>query len=81
MSTIDGEAGLVPMMVVRGQHVAATPTAIKAAAPSGSTFTFSATYSYTHKGIHISVRRGQTVSLSPEMKAILLAAGAPMVAA
>jgi|GEM_PF-5305829 len=81
MSTIDGESKLVPTMIVNGQHVLATAAAVKAAAPSGSTFTFSAAYSYSHKGTHISVRRGQTVSVSPEMKAILLAAGAPMVAA
>ena len=74
MSAIDGEAGLLPSVMVNGVHAVATPARVKAAAPVGSAYTFTAPFAYSHKGIHVAFRRGHTVALAADLKAVLLAA-------
>lgn len=81
MSTIDSEATLLPTILVNGVHVAGTAAVVKAAVPANSAYTFTANYTYASKGQHTVYKKGATYSLSADVKALLLAASAPMVAA
>jgi hypothetical protein len=81
MSTLDAEAAAIAPIVVNGQHFPGTATAVKANAPAATAYTFSSNYAHSIRGQHLTYRKGLTYILSLEVKAILLALSAPMVAA
>ena len=68
-------------MMIGGVMAAAQPAALKAASPANSVYTFSISYVYHWGNGPLTFRRGCSYTLDPRLKAALLAAGAPMVAA
>lgn len=81
MAIYDGDQPTGVPMIVNGVHVNASAAVLKAASPAGTIFTFTANYSYVQKGQHLQFRRGASYALDAALKAALLAASAPMVAA
>ena len=62
-------------LVVNGVHVNASPAVAASTLPATTAYKF--TVSYSFGGVHY--RRGVTYSLTPALKAALLAVSAPMV--
>lgn len=81
MSSLDGEQFIGATIVINGAHVSGTTAIIKAAAPANTAYTFTKAYSVMYRGQHISYVKSRTYILSADVKALLLAASAPMVAA
>lgn len=68
-------------IVVRGQHVSATPAVLKSVAPASTVYTFSHAFTHQFGAQTVHYRAGGSYILDAATKAILLAAGAPMTAA
>ncbi len=81
MSQIDGETLILPPVLVNGAHSPATAATVKAVSPASSVYTFTAKFAFVWRGVHLTFRAGHSVSLPTDLRAALIAASAPMVAA
>jgi hypothetical protein len=77
----DDQSKLGTVVLQGSMHASVNAAQLKAIAPAGSVYTFTASWSHSYKGQHLSYRKGMSYSLDPTLRAALLAAAAPMVVA
>ena len=81
MTVYTGDQPNIGMMVANGIMSVATAAALKAISPASTIYTFTANFTHVFNGAHLNFRAGESYYLDASLKAALLAASAPMVAA
>ena len=85
MAIYEGDQQTTAVGVINGVHTSMTAAVMKSIAPAGvSTYTFTKSYTFHNpvpNGQPLDFRRGVSYHLDATLKAALLAASAPMVAA
>jgi hypothetical protein len=81
MAIYEGDQNTSSTIVINGIHTSTNAAQLKTIAAAGTVYTFTASYRHAYKGQHLDFRKGVSYVLDPNLKAVLLAAGAPMTAA
>jgi hypothetical protein len=81
MAIYEGDQPTTTTVVINGIHSSANAAQLKAVSPAGSVYTFTASYVHKFNGQNVSYRKGISYALDGQLKAQLLALGAPMIAA
>ena len=81
MTIYEGDQSKSTTVVVNGIHTSVNAAQLKTMTAAGTVYTFTAPYHHTLNGQHLDFRGGVSYVLDANLKALLLAAGAPMVAA
>jgi hypothetical protein len=81
MAIYENDQSKTTTVVINGIHASANAAQLKAMAPAGSVYTFTASFLHNFNGQQLSYRKGLSYILDAKLKAELLARGAPMVAA
>jgi len=68
-------------IVANGTHTNVNAAQLKAVSAAGTVYTFTASYRHAFNGQNLDFRKGASYALDAALKARLVAAGAPMIAA
>ena len=81
MAIYEGDQSTSTIMVIKGIHASVSAATLKASAPAGSVYTFTASFNHIFNGREVSYRKGVSYVLDASLKSALQALGAPMTAA
>jgi hypothetical protein len=81
MAIYEGDQSTSSTILVNGIHTSTNAAQLKTMAAVGAVYTFTASYRFAAKGQHLDFRKGVSYVLDPNLKAVLLTAGAPMTVA
>jgi len=81
MAVNDQDQPAAGPVVIGGLMAVGTAQVLKAISPANSVYTFTTEYTYHWRNGPLSFRRNFSYTLDPQLKAVLLAAHAPMMVA